>query len=459
MLKLLFASESYSLHIRHVLENFIKRPVNVMSDKVEAAILARIECHVDFCNDGKEQTLLNILEKYNWLDKTVICCKDQKESLIVKEAIGEEIHCEILSENSKHFDFHRHKSVWRSKGRMVLIVDDDILLSAIATIQIDDARCLIHYSIPESKGTFASRFIFMQSWFKSPEKGRCVTAMIVDSSNRKQAHELVLLIKQLGSPLPDGLIALRNTFPRGLCQSYAAFGHCPLRNLKCHYDHFCSTSNKVPENPRVGHQVKFIVTSVKSASSFFARIVSYRGSENVDGSWTSTEYSQEYVLKRLQDIDLGGTLSTEELVLGQLCATHHVTNGERQVHRVRIEEFRDSLEESYVKVFHVDHGFERVVKCRHLIPLPSQWSTYPPFAVKCYVLRFKPSYNETDWDREASQIILEALRKPQVSFLTGWVSHVYNSSYWIEDVDVYHQLPSLKTDLKAYNLMDLISKH
>lgn len=458
--QVIICSESYSTSIRHIVENFVKRPIYIISDKVEEAVRARIECFARFCPGSKRTVLRDFLELYSWLDKIIICTKDSEESLEVKSMISQHDYCQILNGESKHFAFHGIKSHWISKGRRILIVDDEVLLATIATIQIDDAQCLVHYSIPESKGTFASRFIFMQSSFKS--QVRCMTAIFAEPCNRIQVHELALLIKKLGADIPPGLNALRNSFPRGLCQSYASFGNCPLRGLNCYYDHFCTPQNGqiVVCKPGVGHQVRFVATSVRSANSFYARLDCFRGSENVDGTWTTSEYCKEFILNHLQKVNFDGLQVIGDLHLGTLCAIHHITEGKRSVHRVRIEEFRDNEEDvlNYIKVFHVDHGFETMAKRSDLMELPSEWSNYPPFAVKCYITRFRPKHKEPEWDQEANEIILNALRKPEVSYLTGWVSHVYNGCYWIENVEVYHQVPSLKSHLKAYKLMDLISK-
>lgn len=463
--QVVICSESYSQQIRHFLENFMKKPVSIMSDKVEEAVKARIECDVKFCQESKEPSLFDVFDsnfRYEWADKIIICCRDEGESLSVKKLIEQKVYCRVLSTGSKHFNFPEIKRIWNSKGRKVLIIDDEALLSVIATIQIDDAQCLIHYSISEVKGTFASRFILMQSSLKSSQV-RCSTTIFVDPSNRKQAHELTLLIKKLGAVVPQELIDLRNTFPRGICHSFAAFGKCPLKSLNCYYDHFCASPIEEPatNGPQVGHQVKFIVTSVRSANMFYARIKSYQAPENVGGPWIDTEYSPEYILKQLQNFeDPDNRLPSSELSLGQVWAIHHISGGKRQVHRVRIEEFRDNIngDSNYIKVYHLDHGFETMVKQTDLMQLPSEWSKYPPLAVKCYSVKYKPNYNEPEWDQSVNQIVLDALCKPEVSYLTGWVSHIYNSCYWVEDVSVYHQLPSLKSHLKAYKLMDLISK-
>jgi hypothetical protein len=417
--------------------NMQHKPVLILGDFFECAVYADVEFK-EYFSDTIEGHADNLAEAvklaHSFSDQIVICCGDKIEATGVVYALqrgmnGSKSDIVVFDETVAVHQYEPLKSRWKhNSSKRVLVVTDKKLPTLLTHVGIKDVDCVIHYSIPDVKGIFSTRFNLMSDLFIRRDRTK-LSILLLRPQDGIQAHELVDLYERLGERnkgviVPPQLLSLRNNNPRGLCRRFAATGTCPLKKCFCFQDHFIEEPivHSLPSFVPSSGQLKFIVphcTSFKSPSEFFIRLKAYR--KNIDSDWRKVVTIEDFQgdLNRLRS----KASTSKEINVGDMFA---VIDGE-DVKRVIIKEFIGEAKLQHYEdekrrlftAFQVDYGKTSQVERSTLIELSKKLKSYPPLAIKAYLTGVKPTGNKIDWtdsDRLAGLTILMA---NESDYMTG----------------------------------------
>ncbi len=459
-----FTKEIQSLHESSIP---IKKSVIIITDCLEAAIYGKVEFRTFFTETSKEQ-VESLVEAFNFAssvvdDKIIVCCKNRDEMKFAQIAL-KGVASKVVLAPSQFFEYNNLRNKWLEKGPYfnglpnVLIVDDDNVYTLLAHAGINDAKCLIHFSLTDVKGVFCKRFNLMSRVIKEQEISK-LSILLLNSRHGQQAHELVDLMERLNETglnvkVDSKLIALRDKNPRGLCTNLASIGFCPLKKYFCFADHFvsdCSNVHQLPFHVPTKGQIKFVVRAVLSVTEMYINIESHREAIT-SAEWKAVGLSGERLQSLLDALD-GNPSTTKTINVGDIFVARDVKYQAMQ--RVKIFSFdhadcnavHKKRTRKYWWTFHLDSGRLTSIEEALLIDLPEPLKKIPPLAVKAYIVGLKPTENAIAWSPEDNSLVRELLEsKPDILHMTAGIYCSASGCLWLDGVRIHRKLPQLGSE-------------
>lgn len=470
--KLVIIGEKFSKEIQSLHESSlpIKRSVMIITDCLETAIYGKVEFRTFFTETAKEQ-VKSLIEAFNFAssvvdDKIIVCCKNRDEMKFVEMAL-KGVASRVVLAPTEFFDYNNLRNKLLEKGPCfnglpnVLIVDDDNIYTLLSHAGINDAKCLIHFSLTDVKGVFSKRFNLMSRVIKEQKVSK-LSILLLNSGHGQQAHELVDLMERLNEAglnvkVDPKLIALRDKNPRGLCTNLASIGFCPLKKYFCFTDHFvsnsdCSKVHQLPIDVPTKGQIKFVVRAVLSVTEMYINIESHREAITPSAEWKSVGLSGERLQSLLDTLD-GNPSTTKPINVGDIFAAWDVKY--QAVQRVRILSFDHAdCDAAYEKrtrkywwSFHLDSGRLTSIEEAYLIDLPEPLKEIPPLAVKAYIVGLKPTENAIAWSPEDNSLVRELLEsKPDILHMTAGIYCSASGCLWLDGVRIHRKLSQLGSE-------------
>lgn len=435
-----------------------QEPVLILGDFFESAVYADIEFKTYFSEDAVGHAD-NVFKAFyfasSFLDRIVICCEDKLEATGVAFALkrgfnGKKRDIIIFDETVDVSEYDRVKERYLSKYvKSVLVVSDKKLDTAITHLGIKDAECVIHYSIPDIKGVFSTRFNLMSNLFIKKDSIK-LSILLLKPEDGHQAHELVDLHQRIqerkpNAVIPAELLSLRNSNPRGLCRRFASTGSCVLEKCFCFQDHFIEepVKNLLPSFVPSHGQIKFQVTHVSSPSEFYVRFEAYR--EHVKDAWHETPRMEAFEA----DLELlrNKQPTTKDINVGDMFAVvdHEYVNRiviKDYVGEARQEHYEDERRKLFI-AFHVDVGKTTQVDRSKLIDLPEKLKKLPHYAIKAYVTGVRPLGTKIDWADDDKIRANSMLAEKGCDHMTGWLYFKAGDRLWFDAVKLHFEFGNL----------------
>jgi hypothetical protein len=454
MCKTILVAEKYTTEVSDFRNISHFNSVTVITDNFEAAIHSGTEFKAYFASDDKQriQHLRDSLTNaFQYLDRIVVCCCTDEDAAAAGKEVSQLLadgHAVVMGTSTTRYDMNQTAAKWNSRSAPVLVVSDILLPTLIQTTGIRNAQCLIHFSIPDepkSKGQFALRFNLMSDLFRNEQQVRnLLSVLILTNENSGQAHEFTDLYERLGLPVPDNLLQLRNSSPRGLCRRMAATGHCPFQKYFCYKDHFLVKDPK-ETLPQSG-QVKFFIGNIVTANEMYVRIIETRDDES-KGEWTQWPHQLSDIMDELNELRDESYDTISDPKPGDMYAVIHGDNVRRVrvldvPHAARLEHY-ELERRKYVNVFHVDFGSKTQIERRLLIPLPEQLKKFPDLAHRVFVIGVTPPENLVTWSPESFDFVKGMFERDEFHHLSGWIYITASGCMWMDEVRIHHRLKSI----------------
>lgn len=431
-------------------------PVIVYGSFYEASIRSKIQCDVKFAKstDEKHLMLKEILDfETKFLSKRiVIFCSNDIEC-------QEASNC-VQAMGYRHFVFYTntaHYKFRQASQRILIIVDENLKFigSYFSSSESYSNYCFIHYTIPNVLDEeFDMRFKFSHEHNDSNIKFK--TYLLMGKDNKEQAHYIVHLLERMNIKIPKDLVELKNSMQLPICNSFVAFGKCPLESRYC-LDRHKFTIDEVP-NPNLPSNglVKLNVTHILTANKIYAQIIGYKD-VNSDGKlWQkfSPSIGDFYdELLKLKECDEGVDIVKEGSLYGIAVR--------ETIHRVKITSILgDEVLDHYqitddakvgkiLKVFHLDYGYISQCTTHNLIELPKNLKAIPQLAHECYIWGIKPKDSELEWEYTSTRRLFEFFAPSSVIYSTAWVKLQINGIFWLDNMKIYQRLKYLKTEINS----------
>jgi superfamily II DNA/RNA helicase len=474
----LFSSQ-WSNKLKSFIDSYLLEPIYIINNRLESSYIGQT-CHIVREYNSR-------LEKTHHLKQIVdSVCSCSKNTIIFTETnkSGDEIYQLLLNlnlPNVQYVNAQTHsvnikliETKWRNwdlskeAANLILVLVQD----SIHNINVDNARCIVHYDFPLTKSAFADRLWFMRKHFfdmtndneikedlASNFQQRLCSFLLYGKSEREYSDSLVNFLKRVGQKeeqIPHELLEMaakrqekrelkRTKEP--LCPFIKSFGKCMSPGYKsCPYRHLPNAETDklamIDQNfavPREGF-VRFKVSHVEDANHCFVNLLEHQDLAREKRVEYSTYLNFDMELQ-LYFSNRANIQYVESFKKGDLYAIKDTSTSIFK--RVCVEdcvEKRGSMVYSLV-VKTVDYGAKFIVKSNDLIALPPQFKSLPDQAVEVYFCDIRPLEWDINWSRKSKVFVAEKLSKEKEFF--GKIQMSAGRTLWLDPISSYKRLKAV----------------
>eukprot|EP00111_Clytia_hemisphaerica_P003727 TCONS_00010704-protein len=430
-------------------------PLVVISNKIEAALFAKVPITVEVCkaNDRLEY-LTGFLETDVREESSIIFTNSARTADELQQSLRSySIAATVITEFMQPTEIKDARSAWnsaiKSKGMNVLVLSDQ----ASGAVRIRNASVVVHYDFPNKKD-FGNRLLCLlnniQENENNPDPKKLLSHLFVTEQNNgmKYSTGLVKLLKRSGQHIPEHLKSMAAS-ARELKEEQKQYQElCPRLKLfgECSYIDDCSERHSVfPDKdflglcPNTGF-VKVKILDVVSASCFFCRIIEHRL------PFEGQPYDTSVYLSLNMDMNLHYSAEENRKQCSKvekydICVAKC---GDFNYERVRIEKVveKDLERPKILEVFSIDNGLTKVVKLSDLLICDDKFKSVPHQAIEVIACCVKPVERGTSWTHESSATVEKKIKG---KVLEGRVKLSLQNTMWVDPLAEKELLEGMHT--------------
>ena len=314
-------------------------------------------------------------------------------------------------------------------------------------VNVDNARCVIHFDLPSSKGSFAHRLWHMRRHFgvqgeaaAAASSNNASASAVVDlcsflfftPDDRAVSAGLLAHLKRVGHDehtLPAAFVSLakrsderdeeaRASLP--LCPFVKSYGQCVDNGAnvahRCPYRHAASAQHDAMHRlddelcvPNEGY-VRFKVTHAENTNVFYVNLIGH-DSLRRDSLRSYTRFAEFDLDMQMHFADERNVVYLDSFKQKDLFAfkDRHTSIYKRIAVCELIRCDEQIVFEIVVRL--IDYGATMRISTHELVQLPERFKRLPPQAVECYVCDIRPTDADLYWSTNSSLFVGEKLAK------------------------------------------------
>lgn len=472
-LKLQFIADSRTwCDLMSVFAHSVSNPLNVIDDFQEGLLCSKVSIKALFVDSSNKQTELKDYLDHLDIKKVIIMCESDDEILKIDDDI-DHTKCHVFKVLN-HMPLDKYIEVanhWRNypngSNQLILLVCD----SGLINLNIDDAECLIHYSIPPMFSTFQRRFSTIvnkltPTWIEGNNTPPHVTVFITEA-NQMQLPKLVNFLDRCGVKLDEKIMGMSESLKHlrdvqkaelsvHLCNELLSFGSCSdIRN--CNSRHSIVPKFDGPEDwlPRSGF-INFEIIQIHDVCHYSARLISYI---KTDG--TKVEMKQNYldlaIKMSLYFAKEENKVPVTNMNPGDHCVAEIKTN---QFSRCKIVKIlsEDMSKKINVTVDLIDLNKKISIDSNSIFELPKQFQDVQNYMVQIRLVGIVPVDKDVVWSATDISKIKSLFSElgEQIS-MQGKIVLSLNHILWLDSVQCVQNLSicdqiAVRVNLKNYIL-------
>uniref|UniRef100_A0A1A9W0T4 Probable ATP-dependent RNA helicase spindle-E n=1 Tax=Glossina brevipalpis TaxID=37001 RepID=A0A1A9W0T4_9MUSC len=462
------------------------QPLLLIGDFLEATIYGRVELSVKLRSKlEKEEVIRNFLKKCNETvdNRTMIICNEDAEVKRMMELLREHGYPTIGYYSCSTEAERLIINEWKHKvSNQILVCTDD----GLPELQIQNARHLIHYSMPNSWTQFTTRFAVLVKSYDNvlTDNFRCIqnskknrSLILLDEHNNLQLPRLVYFMHMHHQTVHPNIQAvtkrLLNTretqrICKGvqLCSEVLEFGEC--EEPRCNKRHEITSLDVVSENddiPMHG-EIRIHILKLFSPTHYTARLLEHKPPH--DKQWYEVRRSHEAAVFAVQlnlyYHNMHNRVQHWPPKIGDMCI-YRYSNIYRRARIVdvpiaieSVNVIQDSLE---LALKLIDDGIMiTAVRSNEIFHCDEKFKEFPHQAMDIRLMNMIPYDNERVWDskttKKVQNWIMDGIKANHVVQCS--VNFALASTIWINNlvvmekldtIGIYREIIHLKSNLIA----------
>lgn len=155
-------SNYWSTKVKSFIENYLMHPAFIISNKLEASYFGQTHHILEACSSSEDkiERLMEIVRNHK---NIILFTNEAQRAVELRNYLRDvkRIKAELVLNTSKESDVQKVVKKWRESTSRVLIIEQ----LALDIVNIDSARCVVHFDFPQTKTAFAKRLWFMRKFF------------------------------------------------------------------------------------------------------------------------------------------------------------------------------------------------------------------------------------------------------------------------------------------------------